>query len=420
MFCGECEKTYDDDDESCIPDWKINKGCSEQCFQYKKDSCTACNYYYDSSYCSRDSFYDSNKVCFGDNIIYFWKGNEYTFENIKAFQTKNYTYANDAKLKEEKCPENTKNCGILDDNENKLCLPLDSDCPINFISETKMDPNFNYSSTVINGKIFYYTYNNTINKKIIAGLYADSDLYLKNEEDFIILDTNTISGLINDNYVLYREVDLDNAPNIYQNGKSYLKIRYNAKNPDLTKIRKNHQQYVINNLMSEFKNFIIMGMIAYIILSILFILFIWVYIKEKTEIYPDSTIYICHLCISLIFSIMLLIFFALSLICLVKACINISKFNLAKKIDKENCGTIATINLIFIILGFILYVLIIPFILGKVLYIIKKYRGIHNEIQKQVSEITKNDLVNDISNNKLGLNTNTIPNNYPNDNFQQN
>ena len=66
-----------------------------------------------------------------------------TFETIKTFQTKNYTYANDAKLKDEQCPKNTKNCGILDDNENKLCSPLDSDCPINCISKKKMDLFFN-------------------------------------------------------------------------------------------------------------------------------------------------------------------------------------------------------------------------------------------------------------------------------------
>ena len=119
---------------------------------------------------------------------------------FEDFRAENYTYLNDAKLKEEPCPQNTKNCGILDDNENKLCLPLDSDCPINFISETKLNENYNYSSTVIGHKTFYYTNDININnnKKIIAGLYADSDIYLNSEEEeFVTLDIDTISGFLN-------------------------------------------------------------------------------------------------------------------------------------------------------------------------------------------------------------------------------
>ena len=174
--------------------------------------------------------------------------------------------------------------------------------------------------------------------------------------------------------------------------------------------------------MNDFKNFSIMGMTAYIILSIFFLLFICTYVKEKTETYLESTILSLTFCNSFIFSSMFLILFTLSLICLVKAFINISKFNLAIKIDKEKFGTISTINLIFVILGFILYVLVISFIIGKGLYITKAFLDIYNEIQKQVSKITKNDLENDISkdkisNNKLGLNTNIIPNNYPNGNY---
>ena len=73
-------------------------------------------------------------------------------------------------------------------------MPLDSDCPINYISETKVNQNYKYSSTVIDNKTFYYTYDNSSNNKIIAGLYADSDLYLnKEEKDFITLDIYTIS-----------------------------------------------------------------------------------------------------------------------------------------------------------------------------------------------------------------------------------
>ena len=48
-------------------------------------------------------------------------------------------YATDAKLKNEECPAKTRNCGILDDDKNKLCLRDDIDLPINIISEEKIN-----------------------------------------------------------------------------------------------------------------------------------------------------------------------------------------------------------------------------------------------------------------------------------------
>ena len=145
----ETKQVYDSNDNIDIIEIyhnenEINKNCSEECFELKEKLCfDKCSDYFDSKngYCSRNTNdnYDKEKVCFGENIIYFWKGKKY---NIEAFQTKNITYIINAKLKDEPCPEKTKNCGIIDDNENKLCLPLDSDCPINYISETKLNENY--------------------------------------------------------------------------------------------------------------------------------------------------------------------------------------------------------------------------------------------------------------------------------------
>ena len=48
-----------------------------------------CSDYYDSKngYCSRNTNdnYDNQKVCFGDNIILFWKGKKYI---LKIFEQK--------------------------------------------------------------------------------------------------------------------------------------------------------------------------------------------------------------------------------------------------------------------------------------------------------------------------------------------
>ena len=282
---------------------------------------------------------------------------------FEDFQAENYTYLNDAKLKEEPCPQNTKNCGILDDNENKLCLPLDSDCPINFISETKLNENYNYSSTVIGNKTFYYTYDNSINNnnKIIAGLYADSDIYLNiEEEEFVTLDIDTISGFLKDNYILYRGLNLDydpyNISNIDEKGKSYLKIRYN-KNVDLDAFRKEHQQYLINKTMNEkiiktvrtrFKTFYIMGMIFYIFVIIFLSISLYYLCRDDKKDFIYCSIFIF---------VILLIF---SLFGVVKSCININKFNKAKEIDiLNNYDNIRTINLLYVIFGFIIYGLFI-------------------------------------------------------------
>ena len=378
----------------------INKACSEQCFELKEKLCyDECSDYYDSKngYCSRNTNdnYDNKKVCFGDNIIYFWKGKKY---NIEPFHTKNVTYINDAKSKEEPCPENTKYCGILDDNENKLCLPLDSDCPINYISETKLNEKYNYSSTLIDNKTFYYTYDSSSNKKIIAGLYADSDIYLNSEEEeFITLDTYTISGFLKDNFILYRGLDLGydpyNMSNIDEKGKSYLKIRYNTKNLDLAELRKNHQQYTINRTMNEeiidsvrkrFKTYYILGMVPYIF-AILFTS-ISLYFLCK----GDKTVYTCIIVILII----LLIF---TLFGLVKSCKNINKFNRAKEIDiLKNYDTIRIANLLYVICGFMIFAFLIVYLVAEI--IIRNCKKISFNFNNTIPhEPTRNDSA-DISN----------------------
>ena len=279
------------------------------------------------------------------------------------------TYINNAKLKEESCPENTKNCGILDDNENKLCLDLDSDCPINYISETKLNEKYNYPSVIIDNKTFYYTYDNSSNKKIIAGLYADSDIYLNSEEEeFITLDTYTISGFLKDNFILYRGMNLGydpyNMKNIDEKGKSYLKIRYNTKNMNLTELRENHQKYNINKTMNEkiidsvrkrLKTFYILGMIAYIFTILFTLLTLYSLCRGENDVY-----------IYIIFKIALLLIF--SLFGLVKSCKNISKFNRTKEIDVfKNYDSIRIINLLYVIFGFTIFAFLISYLLAELI-----------------------------------------------------
>ena len=218
--------------------YKMDSKCSFECFELKGKECNNCidsSKYKDSKgICSinTNASYSYGKYCLSNNVIYIWKGKKYIPKLIK----RDYSYLNNAILKNEECPTKTKNCGIIDDNENKLCIPDNLECPINIISEIKI--NNNNSSFKVGNKTFYYGYDeNSINKKIISGLYADTDIYLNNNNrDNDILDTYTISGLLEENKKLYKGLNLGFDPykekDIDKKGKSYLKIKYNE-NVDL-------------------------------------------------------------------------------------------------------------------------------------------------------------------------------------------
>ena len=84
-------------------------------------------------------------------------------------------------LKDEECPEGTKNCGVIDSNENQLCLRNNLNCPVNYISEEKLSKD--YSSVLIGNKTFYYGNDDSIKRRIIVGLVADTDLLLNKDND---------------------------------------------------------------------------------------------------------------------------------------------------------------------------------------------------------------------------------------------
>ena len=187
----------------------IDHKCSFECFELKEKTCSNCttfpDYISSKGNCIRNTNddYSDGKYCLSDNIINFWKGKIY-----EAYDY-NYSYIKNAVLKNEECPPGKKDCGILDDNGNRLCRELHYNCPINIISEEKLN-NSNYSFTVGN-KTFYYGYINDKNRKIISGLYVDTDIY-PNKKESIILDTYTISGVLEENKILYKGVDLGFDP----------------------------------------------------------------------------------------------------------------------------------------------------------------------------------------------------------------
>ena len=367
-YTGKCEYEYasSTDSKGFITysyEYYINYFCSEQCSYNGKNECNCKSPYNSKGTCSRkyDDNYIEGKYCYADNIIYYWKGKRYEPINDKIF-----TYYANAFLKDEECPKGTKYCGIIDYNENKLCISTRYNCPINYISENKLNENISYQYVIIGNKTIYYTYdNNTIkNRKIIAGLVADTDLYLNKDNDKKeIIDTYTISGFLEDNKNLYKKVNLGFDPykekNIDSKGKSYLRIYYNE-GIDLAKLRINYERYVsnlsrnkhkINPIKKYIKCTAAFGFIALFILVLNFACFFG---KEK-QLIPITIVFGIFMSLSLFF-----------------ACLNISKLNELKKLGNRNNFKISRIvNLIIVISGFsfmgylVLYLILIGFLIDK-------------------------------------------------------
>ena len=280
-YTGICqvEDYYYDSDDYLVEYYEdiLDYSCSQQCSYNVNQDCN-CNIdnVKSKGKCSRkyDDQYEVGKYCYADNVIYNWKGKKYL-----ALKKDILTYYNNAKLKEEECPIGTIDCGIIDDNENKLCVSSSSNCPINYISENKTNPNKIHSSVIIGSKTFYYTFDDdtTKKRKIIAGLVADTDLYLNQDNnEKVIIDTDTLSGFLSDNKNLYKQINLGFDPykeeNIDNKGNSYLRIFYNKK-VNLTELRERINTYNLHNKINEdginqvrkkTKFIMIFGLISYI------------------------------------------------------------------------------------------------------------------------------------------------------------
>ena len=405
-----CTPTYDDREECTTESYKKeyyenvrDYQCSSQCFELNGKECNNCNssfnYINPKGKCTRNSNdkYSYEKYCLSDNVIYFWKGKRYEAQLIDY----EYSYINNAVLKNEECPNKTKNCGILDDNENKLCVKDYLKCPINIISKEKLK-NINSSFTVGN-KTFYYGYDeNAINKKIIGGLYVDTDIYLnEKEEDYIILDTYTISELLEDNNIIYKGVNLGFDPykekDIDQKGKSYLKIRYNSKKPDLISMKEDYKIYLnqktlrsklIIPVINFFSSFNLLGIIgySYFIYILLCLIFGFSFMSKLRHQYN------CLRC----FILSSIPFFILTIIPLIKSCIIVGKLNEIGEKMGFSTTSLKIINFLFIILTILLYGIVIAFLI--IFFIYKKSKNLQDKKAiKSDSETTINNL-NDIIN----------------------
>ena len=77
--------------------------------------------------------------------------------------------------KGEKCPEGTKQCGILDNFDNVACFPINEDCPINFwYISTSRDINIsgvNITTTEINDGYYLHTSNEFTENRLINSYF---------------------------------------------------------------------------------------------------------------------------------------------------------------------------------------------------------------------------------------------------------
>jgi hypothetical protein len=182
----------------------------------------------------------------------FWNNSYYRRSNRTDY--KRFSYLNSAVTANESCPTGKKVCGILDNLGNKFCYPEFEDCPLNYITLDKSDSNYTLDNVTIGNKVIYYSNQATENGKIVGGLFVDSDLLIKyNEEDCEILDENSVLNLLNGHYNrLYRKSLSYDPYTSYtkevQQGKSYLKwcVPGVGKEKNISKIKELNVVYQFN------------------------------------------------------------------------------------------------------------------------------------------------------------------------------
>jgi len=355
---------YDIDEFYYVPTEFIEHYCSEQCYETGNEECSCIEPYDEKGTCKRnmDDTYKEGKVCYDYNSIHFWKGKKFIILKKNIF-----TYLENAILKDEECPEGTKNCGIIDNNENELCINTNLNCPINYLSENKLNNDF--SSVSIGDKIFYYGNDGNTTRKIIAGLVAETDLLLnKNNDDKYIIDNYTISGFLEDNQNLYKDINLGYDPykikDIDKKGNSYLSIFYNE-NIDLFLLRNKKEQQItyerINNniidvIHNKTKIITNCGLIALGYLLIIFICFISFQCAfyKKNE---DKCSKCCYL-------YLIIIFIGLMITPVIFCFININKIKEAEKFYSINdYTTFKLLNIIFVILGLAFFLFLFVYII---------------------------------------------------------
>lgn len=341
--------------------------CSEECSTiYDKSRtqsyCKSCPINYDKSSgeCIKRnnlSNFINGGYCQTDNLIYFWKGLYYE----RTFLDKNYTYIKNVFTPNEECPLGLKVCGILDKLGNKLCIPKNEICPINFIalSNEPPDPIHVFDAKKIGNNTLYLS-NDFVDQKIFGGLFVDSDLSDQyNNSECKLLDNYTINDLIKENGRIYLNLTI-------RNGTSYLRwcpTNFNSSNISLEKLREInkiylHNKTVNNDIINKSKSILTFEFFSTflggIYLLIFCITFIW---GSCYEISNDKTIFCVKNCNSdneiidfLKFFAVLSPFIIISIICVIFSSIiknDLNKANLYPTQESDLFNSLLLLNIIY-------------------------------------------------------------------------
>ena len=376
--------------------------CSEECATNRySDYCDSCSYKYDSKvgYCesfNRYILYTNDSIyCKPSNIIFFWK--ELYYEKISY----EYSYANDAVLKNETCPDGKRPCGVLDIYGNKLCIPKNEKCPINYIKMGNEPPDKVHSFVPIKvgNKTIYYSYDFVEDGRIIKGLYSDSDIEIKYNKICSQLDTYNLSYFLNENKNIYKDVRY--IPEYMKNnGNSYLySCDYEVKNLDLNQIKNDYKLYqfsqkfdidIYGKLKDKLSNEFFCSFFGSIYLLVYLFFSIWAMIYGKL----NRSSLCCFWCFYnsnfddndifdfIIFFIFLIPYNVLSILSTVWSSINLNDLNESNKtptIQSNLFDSLSLYHKLFILGNIAIYSLIfVLFILSILVFFFKKTYNSNN------------------------------------------
>ena len=342
---------------------------SNTCRNYNGKYCdtSSCNkqiqYDYKKCACTRETNteqYSNLYSCTADNVIFNWKNNYYSRGSSSEFN-----YLNNAFPSNQNCPNGMKQCGILDELGNKLCLPSNYECPINNVTLIKPENNYKYENYTIDGVTIYYTNDAKEDGRVLGGFYVDTDLMINyNIGECQIISTGKISELLKSHKnILYKD-SLNFNPykdkNIDEKGKAYLKwcIPGVGKERNITKIKELMKVYELNKTANSKVNKLIDNnqmpyfmSLSGLIGTIISLLLVLLSFKYKTN---------CGFAVSFIFIMIGLFFFfggSISSIFCQSYFSDLNKLNLDRNIFKVT----ATLNIIAFCLNLLLLIFIIGF-----------------------------------------------------------
>ena len=468
--CTETRCTGRGDDEKCreyetiCTDTYSEKEytCSNECRRSKSSSCgrsycysTESDYHYDYSSCSSDDNsknIENPKSCEAENLVLYWGNsswNKLYYRRVNNTEYKTLSYLNSAVTANESCPMGRKMCGILDDLGNKLCYPQYLPCPLNHITTNRSNFNYsNYGSVNLLKKTIFFTNEEPENGKVIGGLFVDSDLLIKyNDEDCEKLEEGTVSTLLDSHpYKLYRNsLSYDpytNRSSSVQKGKSYLKwcVPGVGKEKNISKIKELKVVFDFNvttnkNVINPTKTFstssYFVSLSGYIGLFFALIIFIRAFYKQNDSDYHFGRKKSCKYCINYILLVIIVVSSILVLVGNILACVNIGYITTGNKLDLGTniFGTLKAFDITIICMNFALIILLI--ILCLYLYITPKYLPDQEKITQIKTEKDnykamiecadfKNNNIDDYYNSSDFKNNNNKDEYYNNNDFKNN